>query len=320
MPVLNNTIDEDKQEDDGYRPPAPEVIEFQIVTAMNRFFPLRNPVTIGIEIGGHAAAVRIGTDELVTIYRTWYERFFTDAPAEIEIEVSRHDVFEEGVFRDIHSGGHGDLAWIARWDFCALVDKKKRRVQALLRHDAPYFTTDAMLRIAFSTLLIDKGLLLIHGASVAVGARSLLLVGPSQSGKSTAARALAMDQEAQVFADDVTALIVTRSEVRAYSTPFWSLKESDFQVEKVRRRNEPLAFCASLVRGDRFQITPLSGPMIVLALLPNIIYFGVDAPGLQTVFDLAFRIGGLIPFFELSFLKDQSLLPPLRAQLGGLLP
>jgi hypothetical protein len=320
MAILDDTILEDRPQDDRNRWPAPEEIEYRIKSAMEQFFPLREPVTLGIEIGGHAAALRIGTEELVTIYRTWYERFFTDATAEIEIEVSRHDVFKEGVFRDIYSGGSGDLAWIARWDFCALVDKKKRTVRALLRYDAPYFSTDAMLRIAFSTLLIDKGLLLIHGASVAVGGRSLLLFGPSQSGKSTAARALAMDPEAQVFADDITALSVNRSEVRAYSTPFWSLKESDFSMEKVMRRNEPLALCASIGRGEHVQLTPIRGTSAALSLLPNVMYFGMDALGLQAVFDLALCLCERVPFFELRFPKDRPLLPLLRAQLGNLLP
>jgi hypothetical protein len=301
-------------------PYTAEEIESRIVKAMTQYFPLQNPVTLRIEIGGHTASLHVGTGELVGIYQTGYDRFLTDAQPEIEIEVSRQDVFEEGAFRDIQSGGHGDLAWISRWDFCALVDKKKGLVQALLRNQAPDFSADAMLRIAFSTLLIEQGLLLVHGASIAVGKRSLLLVGPSQSGKSTAARALARHSEAQVFADDVTALIINHTEVRSYSTPFWSQKESDFNLERVIRRNEPLVFCASLIRGDHFRLTPLPGPAAVFALLPNIIYFGMDPKGRQIVFDLAFRICNMLPFFELRFLKDQPLLPLLREKLGDLLP
>ncbi|MHC5036145.1 MAG: hypothetical protein ACYTHM_02420 [Planctomycetota bacterium] len=294
---------------------TPEVAR-QIQQAFAEAFPLPEVPAVAIEIGGFAARVKAATSELREIYLDGYERFFSDREPAIEIEVGRHDVLGEVWLAPMVREGPGSVSWVIWRDFCAEVNHDRKRVRALMRHDAPFFTADAMLRIAFSTLLLEEGLILVHSVSAAEGNRAALFMGPSESGKSTLARALRSD--AAILADDVTAVRIGAGEVRTFGTPFWSLSEPDYDRNRFLRQNARLGLCASLVKSNHVALRPMKPEAAVGLLLQNNLYFGADATGRQKVFDLAMGLMGTVPFFELHFVKDASPWEAIREVLDRL--
>ncbi len=280
-----------------------EQIFHRIATAAARMFPLPACRTLTISIAGHAVTLRFASDELYEEARRNYAAFVVAEPSNIIVEIAREDVFEEGAIRDAIHGGNQDIACTARWDFCALLDRKEGWVRGFLRMKSVFFSCDALVRMAFSSLLIDRGFLLVHGVALAHNGQAALFVGPSQSGKSTLARAVA--HEAVILSDDIIALTFQDDTVCVHSTPFWSLKEPDFSYQRISRQSAKLVLCATLAKSAQTTMERLewsNGPEI---LMPNVVYFGMDSESRLGIFSLILRIHPMLSFYRLHFPKDR---------------
>jgi len=179
-----------------------------------------------------------------------------------------------------------------------------------------------LLGSAFALLLQRRGLLPLHGNSMALGGRAFVFVGPSGSGKSTLA-AWFHDRRHPLLADDVSVLSVS-SEGRVEVQPglprfrLWEeaiartgrsvngLQHSYDEREPVAKFDVPARTLADaplplggvllLDRGERLTLAPLTGMEAVQTLFGNI-YRGEYLVGAQheALWHACVRVAQTIP-------------------------
>ncbi len=146
-----------------------------------------------------------------------YRGFHAGGPAAVRLAVTpdgRHAPrpYMEPEF-DRLAGGR----WrIRRHDFDGTFDPASGRgsVRAV---DRPT-TLDSYLRVLLTGLLLDRGGMLVHAASLRFGARALLFPGPSGRGKSTLA---AKAGRSRILCDEISCLTGAGALPVLRGTPFW---------------------------------------------------------------------------------------------------
>lgn len=171
-----------------------------------------------------------------------------------------------------------------------------------------------MLRVAVAWRLALSGAgLMLHASAVEDEGRSVVFVGPSCAGKSTAARLAA---PRPVLADDVVLLVAPEGGVpwRVLSSPFFA--EPDFKGRVTSGGAWPVAATCTLVHGRSASIRPLSRAAAAAAVIAHSPFLevleGCDAP-LLLAEDFARRT----PMLELTFERQS---PYWDALAGGLGP
>ncbi|HEY2746328.1 MAG TPA: hypothetical protein VGL86_16960 [Polyangia bacterium] len=143
------------------------------------------------------------------------------------------------------------------------------------------YVVDSLLRIAMSLLLLERGGLLVHGASVELDGGALVCFGPSGAGKTTVARSVAADA---VLCDELTAIYPDGARVLAAGTPF----HGDLAICSPRAL--PLAALCRLQQADGERLVALSAAGAVRELLASTLFFCRDEALVLRVVDAAAAI------------------------------
>lgn len=147
---------------------------------------------------------------------------------------------------------------------------------------------DSLLRIALSLALVERGGLLLHGSSVALGDGALVCFGPSGVGKTTVARSV---PAAAVLCDELTAVYPADgaggARIVAAGTPF----HGDLDV--CAARVLPLRALCRLRHADRDALAPLGPAAAVRELLAATLFFCRDEALVLRLVDVAARIASV---------------------------
>lgn len=172
---------------------------------------------------------------------------------------------------------------------------------------------DYTLRVLTALLVEARGGLLLHGAGLVRDGRGLLLLGPSGTGKTTAARNAG---GAQVLNDDLVLLLPEPDGT-------WQLHASPFtnpsQVQPAGPAAAPLAAILRLRQSPRVHLEPLSEAAALAELLAAVPVLVADGDRLPGLVDRLRAVLRRSPAMTLGLRPDAgywSLLDPWLAGLG----
>lgn len=148
---------------------------------------------------------------------------------------------------------------------------------------------DTFLRIVVSEMLIERGGLLVHAASL--GGR--LFPGKSGAGKSTLA---SLAPRRRVLSDEVSAVVPAPRGFFLCGTPFWG----SF-VRGTNRERNPLRAIYVLKRRKREEIRALDKAEAAMRLLECALGFREDDEQNRRLLEIAARVVSAVPCFALSY-------------------
>ena len=193
--------------------------------------------------------------------------------------------------------GSGSRLRIRRLDFDGEVDLE--RGTASLRCRPRPLSVDGFLRVCFSLMLIRRGGLLLHAATVVSGGRAHAFTGPSGAGKTTVCR---LSGERTVLTDETTIVRPNGRGFLADGNPFPG--ELDRHGPNAAF---PLASVNLLVQDTATSATPLPRDEAVRTLLANTFLHARDSELGALAFAAACAVAERVPVRRLRFARDPSL-------------
>jgi hypothetical protein len=183
-----------------------------------------------------------------------------------------------------------------RRDFHMEVDKAAK---SIVGSCAPnMYSFDSCLRVFFTVHLLDRGGVMIHGASVVSQGNAYLFFGVSGAGKTTTAR---LSAPRQILSDELTVLCRDGEGYRAYGTPFWGeLQKNGDNV------SAPLSGINMLVKDSKAYLEPVSQKFAMQALLPCVLFFAHEKQLVNAAVDRVADLVGRVPACKMHFLPDNS--------------
>ena len=259
---------------------------------------------LDIRVADVGVAFAVSDDELRASLADHYQGFLhDDAEAELRIEVIVvPDLKEQPPSEELR--GHpwldvtarGDRIRVRRFDFDGEVDLATGA--ATLACQRRPLSVDGFLRLCFSFLLIRRGGLMLHAASIASGGRGHAFTGPSGAGKTTVCR---LSGDRTVLTDETTIVRPGGRGYLVYGNPF--------PGELGRygpNTSYPLASVNLLVKDRSHGVEELSRDQAVRALLQNTFLHVRDSELTLQAFDAAFAIAREVPVRRLRFAPEPS--------------
>lgn len=262
----------------------------------------RRCLTISVADVGVALAVE--DDELRDSLVRHYEGFLDDAAEpELRIEVAVVPGMREQPPSEELRGhpwldvsARGDRIRVRRFDFNGEVDIAGGT--ATLACQRRPLSVDGFLRLCFSFLLIRRGGLMLHAASIASRGRGHAFTGPSGAGKTTVCR---LSGDRTVLTDETTIVRPDGQGYLVYGNPF---------PGELGRYGPnaayPLASVNLLVKGTAPGVEPLPRDQAVRALLQNTFLHVRDSELGARALDAAFAIAREVPVRQLRFSPEPS--------------
>ena len=150
--------------------------------------------------------------------------------------------------------------------------------------------------------------LLLHASAIVLDGRAVLFVGPSGTGKSTAARLRPPD--APLLADDLVLLRFCESLCEAWATPFWS---KAFPTET---GPYPVGCICLPVKAPTPALAPVPFPLAVAHLIQEVPILPLCVPALPTVRNFLEVCLAQTPVITLHFALNPSFWPLVAGVLG----
>ncbi|HEV8617444.1 MAG TPA: hypothetical protein VGU22_18275 [Methylomirabilota bacterium] len=249
-----------------------------------------------VDIGGIAISVVTHDQVIVDVVEDRYKGFLADRGPDWRLEMgvgpvvpgADHDVVVEGT-------GAAGCFRVRRYDFVGMLELGRHAGRVTLL-DPDEITLDSFFRIAYSLMLLERGGLILHSASLVRNHRAWVFCGPSGSGKTTIAR---MSHDVTVLSDELSILRVTDHGVVAHGTPFWG--------DLARGGDNVCVDVAGLYmlrQGARHAVEPLAPGRALAALLPNVMFFAKDAGLTRTLLSIAGALVESVECATLTFSRD----------------
>lgn len=249
---------------------------------------------------------------------TWYDGFKVDTNThdairiayltqdDLEPELYAELIDQSPLYRNVQVITENDLlnedeVAVFRWDFRALVNKKKRICQVFLLNKVAG-SIDAIARIAGALLYVERNSFLIHGSSIIHNGKGYLFTGVSGSGKSTIAEL----SGATVLNDEISLIQVSPDgDVFVQGTPFYG------DLKKGENKRAPLCGMYLLQQSDQTFIEKVEEVKQHLCLLRNIIYFQTDIHSFDQIQSIVEKTLQATPLDKLHFEKKNRFLEVL---------
>jgi hypothetical protein len=227
-----------------------------------------------------------------------------DAAPEFTVEVALDPgrAPAEAIAPQVRTGRQGPRLFYEGVGSTGEIDLERRRARFLTFPENEHL--DGFLRFLVSTLLLERGSLLLHAAGVVWGLRGYVFLGPSGAGKTTIA-SLAERRGARVLGDEVVAARKVGEQVSLWGTPFGSHGQRAGAPGMA-----PLAAFCLLEKGQVPSFQKLAAATTARALLRH----AIAAPGIvppATLLDTAVALSRSCPGGTLSFTLDPSFLEVL---------
>ena len=169
------------------------------------------------------------------------------------------------------------------------------------------------IRQVITRIIFQNGGLVLHAASIAIGAEAYLFAGPSGAGKSTLC---SFSDKGTVLSDDLTAIRLHNNAFLAWGLPGRGTGSPPPSYAKgsspsITSPYTIRAIC-KLTQSTSVSLSPLAHSFAVASLLA----IPQPAPSnLSIVLDILSNLTDHIPCYDLSFRKDPSFWPLLRKEI-----
>ena len=226
-----------------------------------------------MEIAGHSFGIR----SLFESTREYCKRYLTEKPQELQITVERADLAREQQLLETEAVEEG----------------------IRIRKFPEPFLERSHIQRTVAQFLLEKGILLLHGSTVAVDGRGYIFTANCGTGKSTHTRlwCQVFGQRAVMVNDDKPFLEFTDAGVLAYGSP-WSGKHGLDTNVKV-----PLAGICILERGKENRIAPCP-PQTALPVLLRQSHCPADRQNRPALESLVNELAERIPLWQMACNKE----------------
>lgn len=198
----------------------------------------------------------------------------------------------------------GSIWSIERGDLQADWDVRSHRGHA--RQEFSAYSTDALLRIVHTLLLVEEGGFLLHASSVARNGRAFLFAGISGAGKTTISRLA--PRGAILLSDEISYVRAGKNGYCAHGTPFTSF---DLQP-RAENISAPLGGVYLLEKGPENRIDAVDESTAARSLLRNVLFFTKDAGFVNHLFEAALEFVSRIPVRKLIFTPEERVWDVIR--------
>lgn len=170
------------------------------------------------------------------------------------------------------------------------------RFGAVRLHPSIY-AFDACLRVLYSTMLAEKGGMLMHASSVKIGRTAPVFPGPSGSGKTTISR---LAGASTVLNDEIVAVSLSaKGRPCVWGTPFWG----EMRTGPAWNRATPMQGVYFLQKGAEIFDSPIAPEAALRGLLRSCCLFGDDPVLASVILKNAIRLVTSVPVYRLHFGK-----------------
>lgn len=156
--------------------------------------------------------------------------------------------------------------------------------------------------------LAHRNGLLLHGACCDLDGRRILLLGPSQVGKSTLA-GLIVAAGGTCLTDEYPFVSACDGALLAHASPWPGMSDGRSPLSR------PLHAIFFLHQLPRNELSPLPVSAAVRRLIENNRFFTWSPRTLPVAFDLIDQLASQVPIFDFGFLPEQSAVESLREGL-----
>jgi hypothetical protein len=160
------------------------------------------------------------------------------------------------------------------------------------------YALDSLLRVFLSWKLLEHQGFLLHAATIIRDGKSYIFTGRSGAGKSTVAT---LSPRGSVLTDEISLLRREEGVWRAYGTPFWG----EFKAAG-SNSSAPVAGIFRLLQAEENRVESLRPMTTLRALLPNVLFFSVDAKANRRLLEILSWAATEINGYNLSFRKSST--------------
>ena len=192
-----------------------------------------------------------------------------------------------------------------RWwsyEFAGSLSGDRRHAElALVDEEGPRFDrgSENFLRVLTAGFILERGGLLLHGATVVRGGRAYVFFGPSGAGKSTVTR---LSPDDLVLSDDLTLLVREAGAFRAAGIPF------GMAHHHVPESNEAFSIAGlhRLVQSPEVRRERLAGAAAMAEVVASLPFVLLDGEDPRPAMENAARLVAEVPLWSLQFRKDDA--------------
>jgi hypothetical protein len=279
-----------------------------------------------LDIGGNILDLRCEPAKFAPFLSYWFDRPSTLAAPDVSLQVTLvpHEEtldLPNTLFKTKRLTGHGGFdihRGLFQGRFDAATGQGEIAIKAALARGQLMRVTEQIFYQAFHSARQRSGTdcVMIHSSAVIAGGQGFLFVGPSEAGKSTAARNSAAHH---VLGDEMNLVHFTPQGLFVEGTPFNGL----FRDKKPGKA--PLRAVFLLNQAPEHRIVPMGAAEAANLLAGEVVpQVGLDqVPGPQTVpemIDAAVRIVSGTHFARLDLLPDPGFWPVIARQFSLNLP
>ncbi|NJP06824.1 MAG: hypothetical protein HC837_15015 [Chloroflexaceae bacterium] len=234
-----------------------------------------------------------------------YRPFATDVPSQLIIQLSLDSnertltpadtsasyCFTTHRFTSAHSTGQIDIAG--------------GQAQLTLFAATAIADIDYALRAVYALLAFEQGCLLFHAAGVVKANRAYLFLGPSGTGKTTAAR---HSPDTLVLNDDLVLLSPDTDGWLAHATPF----TNPSQIGSHGRHSAPIALICRLQPAQTVDLVRQTPATALANILASVILIPAHLEASPRLFQIARSLVQTVPLGRLSLRPDPSFWPVIQ--------
>lgn len=255
-----------------------------------------------IQIAGITSEIIFSDFEFEASVKSRYKSFLVSTKPRIEITVSVTRPVHQDTLRMLQEGYAfpdpivqiarvGEAYHVERFDnpFKAMVDFSTGKVEVEMSHNLYCF--DSFLRVLYSMLLAREEGALLHAAGMKNFQGGYILLGVSESGKTTMANL----SEDIVLSDELIAVRRENGAYYVFSTPFWG----EFVAGKVSDMAR-LEAAYLLVKDKEDFVKPIKRSNAVREILGCTLFFGPEDLT-ASIFDFCVDLACQVPVRELHF-------------------
>lgn len=159
------------------------------------------------------------------------------------------------------------------------------------------FSFDTLLRIITSLVVLRNNGVILHSANIIEDKRSVLYVGPTNSGKSTIAKKYNIKK---VLTDELSIVIFENNRLVSFKSPFWGELKGCFKRNVINKKYvvDKIMFLSGFVKNNKARIVSLSFKESVKLLLKNLFWVIKDEKYSKKIFEIVLKITKTVPCYK----------------------
>ena len=294
---------------------------FLIIIVCDTFLTMKKNTVITIA----ALSVEIVSDcrEIADFCKARYRDFISEEKPDLSVEIAYADAVDLTGFLDVPSEkltvftdpksrtytkkellmGQPDITHLAdrilalRYDFAGTLLMSEKKAKLVLKKKQAHSSLDSFLRVCFSTLVIQKGGLMLHAAGIDKGTKGYVFFGVSRTGKTTIANF--SKGHASILSDEFVFVIKSGEAYRVFGSPFYGTYHK-YGINS----DSPVTAAFNPVKDSDICIKKINPVTFLSKFLAAAVVFTKNPGDVDKVLEIAHDFVNTVPCFDLHFEKN----------------